>query len=290
MNDDGHVVGLMQSNTESVGFVWRGGSPIPLARLHNDDFAASPFGINNRGDIVGLSGSSPVLWPGGGTPIDLSTRAAGSGWTLRDARFINDDGQIVGIGEFEGKGAWYFLDTDGTVTKIIDTVFPKEVRDLSQDGRVVGIALSETSFVWRRGEPRVEFRGNAFSINSNGMVTGFLRFASIVRGVTWDEPYAEANVTEIVPFDPAHTVSPQSVADDGNVVGFFSGPSPGGGRDFIHAFLWRDGRFSDLSALHGAGTNQQRAIRVGSGGRVLLYSIRPTEGGDQTFFMVVDAQ
>jgi uncharacterized membrane protein len=292
MNDSGHVVGDMWSDTVGVAFIWRGGAPTPLPRLNPDAAFSFAYGINARGDVVGVSDFRPVLWPGGGAPIELATRAAGSGWVLTDARLINDAGQIVGLGQFEGQQAYYFLDTDNSVTKIIDRVSNANVYGLSEDGDVAGVisvGTGATGFLWRRGRERIDIQGNVSSVNVDRVVAGNVRSSlSSTRGVIWRAPYTDQDITEIVPPDPAYMSWPQHVGDDGVVVGFFSGQDDNG-NGFSKAFQWKSGRFTDLSALYGEGTNLQRAVRVGEGGQVLIYSMRPTDEGSQTYFMVVQA-
>jgi hypothetical protein len=94
-------------------------TPIELGVL----FAGTPPGtpssiaqcMNGAGDIVGSCtqysgqtslGSHATLWPAGLTqPVDLNTLIdPNSGWVLRNAYGINDDGVIVGIGELDIDG------------------------------------------------------------------------------------------------------------------------------------------------------------------------------------------
>jgi len=79
------------------------------------NFGDDPFGcawaINNRGQIVGFSGvdyidvstAHALLWENG-TMNNLQDQIpADSGWVLRQALGINDQGQIAGFGVHEGK-------------------------------------------------------------------------------------------------------------------------------------------------------------------------------------------
>ena len=56
-----------------------------------------PLSINDKGDIVGISGSdTPVLWQGDRV-WDLNTLVVkAEGWHMHQARAINNRGQIVG--------------------------------------------------------------------------------------------------------------------------------------------------------------------------------------------------
>jgi probable HAF family extracellular repeat protein len=68
------------------------------------DADSEAFDINEQGQIVGFSCTSsgscrPVLWQGGGAPVELNTIVPPtSGWYLFDANAINERGQFVGGG------------------------------------------------------------------------------------------------------------------------------------------------------------------------------------------------
>jgi probable HAF family extracellular repeat protein len=75
--------------------------------------------INNHGQVVGTSTDinwmrRAFLWENG-TMTDLNTLLpANSDWELTDARFINDNRQIVGEGFYQGQGAWFLLSLGGS--------------------------------------------------------------------------------------------------------------------------------------------------------------------------------
>lgn len=87
---------------------WNNGTIESLSSFGGD---SQTNGINNKGRIVGSAQTSysagsryhAVLWKAG-TISDLnSLLAANSGWELISAEDINNNGQIVGFGEFNGK-------------------------------------------------------------------------------------------------------------------------------------------------------------------------------------------
>lgn len=101
MNESGQVVGSSGGPSPYHATLWDAGEVIDL-----DPGSPLPgslaFDINNLGQVVGAAASGAVLWQLGRT-IDLNARIPrGSGWTLLDARAINDAGQIVGSGVREG--------------------------------------------------------------------------------------------------------------------------------------------------------------------------------------------
>ena len=67
------------------------------------------YAINGLGDVVGTSDSHAVLW-NGGLITDLNDLLPpDSGWQLRVATAINDDGDIVGLGRHFGRGRAFLL-------------------------------------------------------------------------------------------------------------------------------------------------------------------------------------
>ena len=85
--------------------------------------------INNRDVIVGTSTTAAgathaVVWQGG-TITDLNTRLpAGSGFVLTRANAINDRGEIVGVGTFNGADHAFLLSPVGLVSAPTITVQP----------------------------------------------------------------------------------------------------------------------------------------------------------------------
>lgn len=92
-----------------------GGDNIDLGRLPLSSAATMAYSINNRGQIVGWAVGSPgraVLFDptGAGNNIDLNLVIDPSlGWELWQARSINDNGWIAGIGRHEGYESAFLL-------------------------------------------------------------------------------------------------------------------------------------------------------------------------------------
>jgi probable HAF family extracellular repeat protein len=107
INDSGRIVGNSFTPAEhGTAFVYTAGTMTPLPTLLTGE-SAQALGINNVGQIVGSSyfqgTSRAVLW-NSGTVTDLSTLIpAGSGYELIGATAINDSGQIVCSGVYNGQ-------------------------------------------------------------------------------------------------------------------------------------------------------------------------------------------
>lgn len=108
INDAGVVVG--ESGT-SVAFKYENGQMISLGAINGRTAALD---INNDGVIVGVSGSTspnPIAFVyRDGEMLDLNTLIPqDSGWVLQNANGINDLGQIVGWGLYNGEERAFLL-------------------------------------------------------------------------------------------------------------------------------------------------------------------------------------
>jgi len=114
MNDSGQVIGDADTTNDVAthAFVYSGGVLTDLGTLGGGFSTAGA--INNQGQIVGATASADgtplaFLWRNG-TMTDLNTvLAPNSGWVLQTAELINDAGQIVGSGLFNGNSTWFLL-------------------------------------------------------------------------------------------------------------------------------------------------------------------------------------
>lgn len=114
VNDGGQIVGASDTPTGARhACLWTNGAPTDLGAL-TDTADSEAKAVNAHGEIVGSSGlddgtTHAVLWRDG-KPVDLNTLLPpGSGWTLEDARGINDGGQIVGAGRWNGRERAFLL-------------------------------------------------------------------------------------------------------------------------------------------------------------------------------------
>jgi probable HAF family extracellular repeat protein len=125
INDAGVVAGWAENGSSFYAFTWKDGTINILPSLTGKgDFAHS---INSAGDVVGegllRNGGGDAILYHDGTTVDLNRfLPAGSGWTLDGALSINDTGQIVGVGEYEGHNHGFLLTSSQAVTPEPSTI------------------------------------------------------------------------------------------------------------------------------------------------------------------------
>jgi probable HAF family extracellular repeat protein len=111
INSWGHVIGYRASELLDLqGLFWQVGSISWVSDASS--VRAEPLGINDSSQVVGWMWQMPgveraFLWENG-EMVDLNNRiAADSGWQLFRATAINNSGQIVGAGLFQGQQAGF---------------------------------------------------------------------------------------------------------------------------------------------------------------------------------------
>ena len=107
INEDGQVVGYSRAATGARGVLWDSGTMTDLGDLPGGTDSSVAYGINEAGQVVGygqvVAGTSAFLWEAGTGMRALDDLIdPASGWSIFDARAINDAGQIAATGSFEG--------------------------------------------------------------------------------------------------------------------------------------------------------------------------------------------
>jgi probable HAF family extracellular repeat protein len=114
INHSGQIIGYTYSNADNLdhGFLYNAGAVQDLGFLNGTGTGAGtiPHGINASGQIVGASDGHAFLYSQG-TMTDLNNLIpADSGWVLKFATAINDNGAIVGWGfNAKTKGGAFLL-------------------------------------------------------------------------------------------------------------------------------------------------------------------------------------
>jgi len=118
INSMGQVVGQADVGTKQHAFLWQNGQMTDLGTLPAPFDNSQAADINISGQIIGESYAPGATGPQtqhaflytGGKMYDLNTLIpSNSGWVLEWARSINDRGQIVGTGQYNGQGGTFLL-------------------------------------------------------------------------------------------------------------------------------------------------------------------------------------
>jgi probable HAF family extracellular repeat protein len=116
INGSGQVVGWseIRPGGASHAFLYSGGEMKDLGTLPGG-YGSYATGINGSGQVVGISDTlggvyHAFLFSDGAMKDLNSLLPANSGWVLGSATSINDHGQIVGTGTYQGKAAGFLLD------------------------------------------------------------------------------------------------------------------------------------------------------------------------------------
>jgi probable HAF family extracellular repeat protein len=188
LNGTGQVAGIWYPSTPPArAFLYSGGTMIDLGTLTAGSGAVA-YGINNKGQVVGLSGSfdfdfgQHAFLYSNGTMVDLGT----FGGFHSAATAINDAGQVAGYNE--------------------DTRGPGLVRHpiLYSGGTATALALGALSD-----------DGEALGINASGQVVGFLYGGAIQHAFLYTQGVVKDLGTLVA---GAHTVA-RAINGMGQVVG-----------------------------------------------------------------------
>jgi probable HAF family extracellular repeat protein len=118
INNQGLAVGELYEGYNGSAFLWQNGTTTNLDSLGGT--FASAYDVNEAGTVVGYSDTnngsgSAVMWRNGQIFNLNNLLQPNSGWQLISANGINNNGQIVGIGDFNGQRKGFLL-TPVTVT------------------------------------------------------------------------------------------------------------------------------------------------------------------------------
>jgi probable HAF family extracellular repeat protein len=104
MSSNDIIAGLDESTVQAAMYNTATSTLTDLGFLLPTDTSSQAFGINDAGTIVGTSGSAGFLWTSTGGMQSLTSLLSSqfSGWTITSAAAINNSGQILAQGEFNG--------------------------------------------------------------------------------------------------------------------------------------------------------------------------------------------
>lgn len=260
INASGQVVGYRMmtvgSGTVYSAYLWTAaGGMTDLGRLPGTTGHAMAGAINDRGDVVGVSGGRPFLWSVGGGMRDLGLP---SGATYAVPLDMSEDGRVVGSwGDGDGRMHPFLWTPDGGMRELpvpTPTKFAS-AWGVNSRGQVVGYGCAlpcedeslTHAFLWSPTGAVVDLGQQlglretyAAGITDAGVVAGTLRRASgPYVAFTWS---ASKGLRELGTLPGATFSWARGIGEGGHVVGY-SGE---------RAFVWtaRDG-MRDLGQLPG---------------------------------------
>jgi probable HAF family extracellular repeat protein len=249
---------------------------VKLGTLGGTQCASDAVGINDRGQVIGDSGtgtsctSHAFLWQNGEIK-DLGTL----GGTESDAKAISPRGDIIGFsttaaGRVEADG---FVWRNGRMTDLGAGSNPEAI---NRQGEVVGKIGAFRAFLWRNGNliriaPRFS---DAFGIDNRGVITGdIVEYSGKITKFLWRDGRRTDLEEQAVPLinDRGELVVlakgwenplfqlfqfPPVINDRGQVAGICQRKGGGNARPC----LWEDGRVVDLGTPFGGNAGRANAI------------------------------
>lgn len=204
INDRGQIVGWAgDSEDETHACLWENGKIRDLGTFGSDPYAA--WSINNFGQIVGTASTThqrmhACLWENGRS-IDLNDLIpVGSGWLLQSAYTINERGQIVGIGQFEGAKHIFLLTpiTNTPGQKTGQPIVPKPAPKTEIKAESLSIAAPITLLdVAGKRCALAEFRGRPVAL---------FFFCGCERCVACAKSWAQIQRGDVLPQDAKNSV------------------------------------------------------------------------------------
>jgi probable HAF family extracellular repeat protein len=284
VNDRGQVAGdAWDAGTgEERAMRWVDGKP-QLLLLPREYRESSALGIGENGEVVGN-----ILWA---PPYDVLHGPAvwSGGHVVLLDKLFGEDSQMVGVNSSGQAAGWggrnfrSFVYHKGRVTYLdLGPAICALATSLNNRNQVAGFAFLESGpqrpVVWENGQLRelpalaswagTGWGGRAASINQKGDVAGYMGDNTHWEASLW----RGGERINLGSFDRMHCF-PTSVNDADQVVGIARKPAPPGEVDTdadARAFLWQDGRMSDLNTLidPGSGWVLEEANSINNRGQI----------------------
>jgi probable HAF family extracellular repeat protein len=280
INDHGEIAG-----TNGNPAVWRDGRVVVLSGNDWDDGVATS--INDRGDVAGWffgSTSSEVaafLWQNGAVTaieLDVMNQAAGvdvAGAVVGTSAGGWDDlaADVAGSGEYDEFAAWVDRHAwrwqHGKATPLRSSEGSLRIpRAIGDAGHVVGENGRGHAALWYDGElvDLGTLPGHASSaataVNRRGWVVG-VSFESL-SGAADAFLWRDGTMTKVTP-GLGLSSRAYGINDRGQVVGSSDARSA-----WPHAFVWEDGRYTDLGTL--PGHRESGAVAINDSGQIVGWS------------------
>jgi probable HAF family extracellular repeat protein len=284
INDRGQVVGLSTlADTTQRAFVWSSATGMRnLGLLHPSDGYSTANGINNSGQVVGVSGDFAFLWLPGSGMQDLGNL----GGIGAIAYGINNLGEVVGSSNTTDQSTHAFFWTSSGWMQDIGTLGIGSVAYAINDSEEVAgtYTLSDGktlhAFKWTPTGGMVDLgtlggpSSTAFAISPSGQIAGVTSDANFqTEGFVWNQTRGMRSLNF------AGTAA-LGINSAGQVVGYVSLGSNQSG------FLWTNANgvqnLSGLISPKGTQVNQANAINkageiVGSNSKLHALLLTPTK-------------
>jgi probable HAF family extracellular repeat protein len=243
--------------------LWDQGTVTDLGGLPGTGYN-NATGINDRGQIVGTSGSDAVVWERGSL-IDLGP---GSGTA------INNRSQVVGSSPGAGLGA--ALWDHGTLIPLggLPRSPSQSAAAINEHGRIVGTTMNQYALhatravLWDSGTitdlGTLTGKNSAApsGINDRGQIVGSVYDAYPSKANNIAAVWDHGSIVDLGMLPDATTSAAAAINNRGQIVGssdrFYGSPSPTIGNG--HATLWEHGMLIDLGDLPGAQYSVANAI------------------------------
>jgi len=104
INNNDIIAGQDEGANEAAIYTISSLTETILGKLSPSDSSSAATGINSAGTVVGTSGSAGFEWTSSGGMVSLTSLLGSqySGWTIVSASAINDNGQILAQGQYDG--------------------------------------------------------------------------------------------------------------------------------------------------------------------------------------------
>ena len=163
INNAGQIFGVSEFESNSIAthaFIVENGTMIDLGTLGGVE--SFPHDMNSSGHVVGrteddLGGTVPFLYRDGQMVDVNSLLPPDSGWVLATADFINDAGQIVGFGVFNGATNAYLFTPANENSVPVANAGPDQTVECSTLTHLDGNSSTDNdndalTYEWRNGE------------------------------------------------------------------------------------------------------------------------------------------
>src|SRR5215217_7202579 len=222
INTSGQVVGYSDTSSgEYHAFLYDGSATLKLQDLGTLGGNSTAWDINDSSQVVGYSytsaGAKHAFLKESGQPmIDLNSLIpADSGWTIRDARAINTDGQIAATGDKEGVGQHALLLTptssdtpppaDDTEAPAPPTITSPQNNSYDTDGSFSVSGSAEASSTVElfegttsRGTIKADSTSGAWSIDLSGVSEGAHTYTAKATDAAGNTSSASDSITVTV--------------------------------------------------------------------------------------------